>query len=232
VRARDEFLSIASHELQTPLATLQLQLEGLLRAAQRKGDDPGGGDRTLKAVEMALKKSSHLAEMVSTLLDVSRLSEERLGLRPSDVDLGEVVREACARLEGAADEAGCRVDLRIDGELRGLWDAFRIGQVATNLVANAIKYAPGEPIVVTVGNGSGSARLVVADGGPGIAPEQQPRIFERFTRLHSARNYGGFGLGLWISREIVKAHGGTISVDSPPGKGAVFTVELPLVGTP
>jgi signal transduction histidine kinase len=228
VRGRDEFLSIASHELQTPLATLLLQLEGLFRAAQRTPEEPHISERALRSADMALRKARHLSEMVGTLLDVSRLQEERLTLDRRDVDLAGLVRDVTTTLEASAEQAGCPMRVRVQGEPRGWWDPLRVGQVVTNLLANAIKYAPGQPIEVTVEVVEGKARLRVVDHGPGIPVEHQPAVFERFARFMPTRNYGGFGLGLWISREIVRAHGGRISLESEGGHGATFVVDLPM----
>ena len=131
------------------------------------------------------------------------------------------------RMKEPAASAGSVLRVDRGAPAGGYWDSFRIEQVVTNLIANAIKYGAGKPIDVTVGRAGVSARITVRDQGPGIAPADQRRLFERFARFGSVRHYGGFGLGLWIARTIVEAHGGAISVESCPGAGAGFTVELP-----
>jgi two-component system sensor histidine kinase/response regulator len=228
VHARDEFLSIASHELKTPLTSLQAHVQMLLRSAQR-GEQPPLEQlsRRLEAAEQATKR---LVKLINGLLDVSRISAGRLELERETVDLAEVAREVAGRFGQDLAEAGCLLELNVEravGRAVGCWDRFRIEQVVTNLLANAIKYGPGKPVEVRVEAGDGVARLVVRDQGIGIAPQQVERIFGQFERAVSARHYAGLGLGLYIVRQIIEAHGGSIRVDSQPEKGSTFTVELP-----
>jgi PAS domain S-box-containing protein len=226
VKLRDEFLSIASHELRTPITSLQLQVERLGRTLAPPAE-AAPSERTARAVDVALRQTHHLTEMVNSLLDVSQIAAGRLALDPHATDLGPVVREAVDRLQQPATERGSPISLEIDGALSGRWDALRLQQVVTNLVSNAIKYGAGKPIQVGLRGGASGVELSVRDQGIGIAPEHLPRVFERFTRFVSSRNYGGFGLGLWIAREIVRAHGGSVRVESEPGQGALFVVQLP-----
>jgi PAS domain S-box-containing protein len=227
VRARDEFISVASHELRTPIAALQLQLELLVRALSRAGE--GGPDlaKLTQRTSRALDKTLYLGGMVNVLLDASRLGEGRLDLEVEEVELGGLAREVLDRQREAALEAGCTLELSLQAEPVGCWDRFRIAQVLTNLLSNAVKYAAGKPIRVVVSEQDGVARIEVIDQGPGISPERRGQLFSRFARLAPFKNYGGFGLGLWIAREIVRAHGGRIELDESSPIGAHFVVELP-----
>jgi signal transduction histidine kinase/FixJ family two-component response regulator len=225
IQARDEFLSIASHELKTPLTSLQAHVQMLLRGVQ-KGQLPAA-EQLEKRLERAEQASKRLVQLINGLLDVSRISAGRLELEPERVELVEVVREVAARFGPELAEAGCVLQLIADSPTVGNWDRFRVEQVLNNLLSNAVKYGPGRPIQVRVEAEEGTARLAVRDFGIGIAPEQIERIFARFERAVPARNYGGLGLGLYIVRQIVEAHGGTIQVESQPGAGSTFTVELP-----
>jgi PAS domain S-box-containing protein len=225
VRVRDEFLSIASHELRTPLAALMLQVSGVLRLLQK--GTPLGPERIVDRLEKAASSGARLEKLIDELLDVSRITSHRLKLERETVDLVALVEETVARMAEAASRAGSPIQLVASGPVSGSWDRLRIDQVITNLLSNAIKYGAGQPVQVTVGEGGGRAVLTVKDAGIGIEPEHQGRIFDRFERAVSDRHYGGLGLGLWITRQIVEAHGGSIRVVSAPGEGATFTVELP-----
>ena len=227
VRARDAFLGVASHELRTPLAALLLQIQNLKRAADT-GQIPAPrlSDRLGKA-ERHVERLEHL---VAELLDVARISEGRMTLALDDIDLVEVVKEAIDRLGVRLDQAGCEIRLDAPPEIVGRWDRLRLEQVMMNLLENALKYGPGKPIDVRVTGADGRARVAVRDRGIGIAPEDQERIFDRFERAVSERHYGGLGLGLWIVRNLVEAHGGRVLVDSEPVVGTVFTVDLPAAG--
>jgi PAS domain S-box-containing protein len=230
VKVRDEFLSIASHELRTPLTSLKLRTERLYQSAVRA---PGSAAPVLDGrfehdAEAALAQVLHMVRMVDVLLDVSRIAEGPLTLDRDELEVGPLVAAVADRLKEPASTAGSPIRVEIRGAATARWDRFRIEQVVTNLLSNAIKYGAGKPVDVIVDPSDGTARIVVTDRGPGIELEHHGRLFERFARFVPARHYGGFGLGLWIARVIVEAHGGTIGVESRVGEGASFCVNLPL----
>jgi signal transduction histidine kinase len=222
-RAREEFLHVASHELRAPVATLKLAVH-LLRRNSR-GAEPDAYEARLRVLDRQVARLCGLSE---TLLDVSRITAGKLELAREDGDLAALVRDVAGRFQDEAAEGGSTLEVDAPPALRCALDPTRIDQVISNLVSNAVKYGRGAPIRVRVRPEGGRAVVEVADGGIGIAPEHQERIFERFERAVSARNYAGLGLGLWIVRRVVEAHGGTIRVRSAPGEGSTFTVELPL----
>lgn len=222
IRVRDEFLSIASHELKTPLTSLALQADSL-RAAAARGRVP---EPIAQKAEVIRRNVDRLTRLITNLLDISRIGAGRLELELEELDLSELVREVVVRFEEELERAGCEVRLDAQAPAVGRWDRLRLEQVVTNLIANAVKYGPGKPVEVTVRTEGERTLLQVRDHGIGIPREAQRRIFERFERAVSDRHYGGFGLGLWIVRLIVDALGGTIAVVSEPGQGAIFTVEL------
>jgi PAS domain S-box-containing protein len=226
IAARDDFLSIASHELKTPVATLQLQVQSLLRRARSEPDAPGlrsAAERLAAADRQVVR----LTRLINELLDISRITGRGLDLELEPVDLTALVRDVVARAEDEFARARCAVTLDLAPSCRGTWDRIRVEQIVTNLLSNAVKYGAGQPVEITVDGDDRSARLTVRDHGIGIAPEHQARIFQRFERAVSKSDYGGFGLGLWIVRQIVDAHGGRIRVESEPGSGSTFFVELP-----
>lgn len=226
LRKRDEFLAVASHELRTPFTPMRIYLQGLISTLRNPAKAAGLGHWVTK-LETANARLQRLAKLVEDLFDVSRLAEGKVAMRLEEVDLAALAAEAVDRWKAELTRVQCDCTLDAPGPVIGHWDGLRLEQVIDNLLGNATKYGPGKPITVTVKREGAVARLSVQDHGIGIAPEEQPRIFERFERAVS-ENYGGFGLGLWISREVVQAHGGCISVESAPGQGATFTVELPL----
>jgi signal transduction histidine kinase/CHASE1-domain containing sensor protein len=221
VAARDEFLSIASHELKTPLTSLVLHADSLRAAARR-----GQVEQVAKKAEVIRRNVDRLSRLVTSLLDISRISSGRLDLEIEEVDLAEIARDVAARFEDEARRVGCTVRLQAEQPVVGRWDRMRLDQVATNLLSNAIKYGAGKPVEVIVEGDGPRAILSVRDHGIGISEEDQRRIFQRFERAVSKRNYGGFGLGLWIVRQVVESLGGAVRVQSAPGGGSLFTVEL------
>jgi PAS domain S-box-containing protein len=224
VNVRDEFLSIASHELRTPVTTLQLRLRGLQDDFMASGTAP----HVQRKLESLLRQGSRLVILIENLFDVSRITNHRLTLHREPFDLVAAANEITERFSEAAATAGVTLEVHADAAVRGVWDRLRVEQILQNLLSNAIKYAPNAPVVVTVGTRPGYATVTVRDHGQGIAPADQERIFGPFERAVSARNYGGLGMGLYIARENAIAHGGTISVRSAPSEGATFIVELPL----
>jgi signal transduction histidine kinase len=222
VRARDEFLSVASHELKTPLAAFQLHLEVVRRGLSRESEERLG-----PRITQAGRQVQRLASLVNVLLDVSQLSTGRLQLTLDTLDLSALVAETVARMQEELTRAGSQVTLKAEAALEGAYDRLRIEQVVTNLLSNAVKYGGGRPIEVGLERAGTRALLRVTDHGIGISPEDRARIFERFERAVPTRKYGGLGLGLWIARQVVEAHGGSIAVEDTPGGGATFTVDLP-----
>ena len=226
VALRDEFISIASHELNTPLATLKLSFTQFSRVVVPKGEPP-----SLETVQRSLERCERqlfrLIRLVDALLDVSRISAGAITLRFENVCLLETVRLAVQALAADAARAGSEMEIAGDATVSGQWDPTRVEQLVTNLLRNALVFGRGLPIRVTVTGDASRARLLVVDQGIGIAREQQARIFGRFERAVSSRHYGGLGLGLYVVKQVVDAHGGSVHVDSKPGSGATFTVELP-----
>jgi len=225
VRMRDEFLSMASHELKTPLTSLKLQLE-LVKSALPHTDVapvPKLGAR-LQTMERQLLR---LGALNNSLLDVTTLDSGRLHLDFQHVDLAALVREALERLGPDFTRADCEVRLEVDGKTHGWWDAMRLDQVVVNLLSNALKYGAGKPIEVQLLEQGERVQLVVTDHGIGISAEAQGKLFRKFERAVPTHHYGGLGLGLYISRMLVHAMGGTITVESQLGEGATFTVTLP-----
>jgi PAS domain S-box-containing protein len=228
LRWRDEFLSVASHELRTPVTSLSLSAQNLESMAAEGTLAAAAPDVVGRGLATVVRQSRHLGRLIEELLDLSRIQAGRFEVVPTDgVDLVKVVRATAGRLERELALAGSTLRIDAPGAIVGSWDRSRLDQVITNLLTNATKFGAGKPIEVTVSASDDAATLVVADHGVGIAPEQQARIFERFERAVSARHYGGLGLGLYIVRQIVDAHHGAISVASRPGQGATFTVALP-----
>ncbi|WP_245768539.1 ATP-binding protein [Stigmatella aurantiaca] len=222
VLVRDEFLSVASHELKTPLMAFRLQLELLERDL---GPEPR--QRLAPRLASAGRQVQRLHSLVETLLEVSQLSLGRLRLQLEEVDLAEVVGDTVAQLRDVLERAGYTLTLEVERPLVGRYDRARFEKVVRNLLDNALKYGQGRPLRVRAWSEAGFSRLTVADQGIGILPEDQARIFERFERAVPGRNYGGLGLGLWIARQVVEAHGGHIQVDSAPGQGTTFSVRIP-----
>ncbi len=229
ISAREEFMSIASHELRAPLNTLYLQIQSLLRAGQQGGWASLPEDRLRGGLSACDRHVRRLGELINKLFDVTRIAAGRLELHLEDVDLAAVGREVVGRFAEELQRAGCAVSLRADRPVVGRWDRVRIEQVVVNLLQNAVKYGAGRPIEIVIDGDERMARLSVTDQGIGIAPEHHQRIFERFARVAADRGIGGLGMGLYIVNKILAALGGTIQVYSDLGAGSTFLVELPLV---
>jgi len=216
LRERDEFISVAAHELRTPLTALQLKLQGLERGLAAA--DP----RKFQRLEGAVRQTERLSRLIDRLLDVSRIAQGRLELSPEEFDLAVLVRQVADDFREPAAQARAPLQLELADKAGGSWDRLRIEQLLVNLLSNAVKYGAGKPVSVKLEVEKDRVRLTVRDQGIGMG-----RIFGRFQRAASIRNYGGLGLGLFITRHIVEAHRGTITVASSVGEGSTFSIELP-----
>lgn len=228
VNSRDEFLSIASHELKTPLTTLLIQVQMRKRNLLKQDEYLFDRSKLLKMIESDEKQIHRLTRLIDDMLDIARISSGRLSVNPEDVNLCALVREVADRLSDQLQASGCDLIINTQDEVLGSWDRFRIEQVITNLFMNAAKYGPGKPIVATVSSQNGLALFTVKDQGMGIAKENHERIFMQFERAVTHTEVSGLGLGLYIVKQILEAHHGTIEVESELGHGALFTVKLPL----
>jgi signal transduction histidine kinase len=230
VRVRDEFLSVASHELKTPLTSLKLQVQGMIEMPPTVAD-AAEAKRIASSFALTERQVRRLERLINNLLDVSRIAIGRFMLQVEEVDLAAMVRDVAAQFAAEIARAGATLTLDLPETAVGRWDPLRLEQVVVNLLSNAIKYGEGKPIDITVQVDALYARILVRDRGIGVARIDQDRIFERFERAVSV-NYGGLGLGLFITREIVQAHAGTIRIDSTLGQGSTFLVEIPRHGPP
>jgi PAS domain S-box-containing protein len=231
VRARDQFLGIASHELKTPLTSLELHVASLRRLARA---DPSAklSDEAVQAkCESILRQVDRMTAQINALLDVGRVTSGPLTLSRERIELAEVVRAVLARAQHAIRRSGSDVALVLEAPAAGSWDRSRLETVVGSLVSNAVKFGGGKPIQIAIRVTGDRAILTVRDQGMGVSVEDQKRIFERFERAVSERHFGGFGVGLWLARQTVEAHGGTIHVRSRRGEGSEFSVELPLEDT-
>jgi PAS domain S-box-containing protein len=227
VHARDIFLSVASHELKTPLTAAQLQIQSARRQLHYKPGDVAATDLSLR-LEATAKSVERLGTLVNTLLDVSHIASGKIVTEREPFDLSELVARTVGDYAPAASGRGCEIDLELEPGISMIGDPMRLQQVLENLLANAIKYGEGKPVSVRLRRpDAGQVSLDVVDHGIGIAPDDQVRIFEKFERAASSRHYGGLGLGLWIARQIVETSGGALRVSSAAGEGSTFTVTLP-----
>jgi signal transduction histidine kinase len=233
LRTRDEFMSIASHELKTPLTSLHLQLQLIARTVKKAGGAGTASDelsqRILSSIANGERQSTRLAQLLDELLDLTRVRLGRLQLTKEEVDLAQIAREVVERFAGQTQAMGYAVRFEAAPEVTGHWDRTRIEQIVTNVFSNAIKYGEGKPITVSIARDElrSGATIRIHDQGMGIEPTMRERIFERFERAVSSQNISGLGLGLYITRQIVEAHGGSIQVESQPGQGSTFIVRLP-----
>jgi PAS domain S-box-containing protein len=228
IRVREEFLSIASHELRTPLTPLQIQLQRLTGARSKAAVEVIAPERLRPILVRAERQVQRLAALIDNLLDVSRITAGRMRLElETGVDLAELVHDVATRFGEELARSACPLELVAEGPVVGTFDRLRLEQVVTNLLSNAVKYGPGKPIAIRVAAVGDQAILAVTDHGIGVPPDKVKKIFDRFERAVSAQSYGGLGLGLYIARQIVDGHGGTIEVESELGVGSTFTVKLP-----
>jgi two-component system OmpR family sensor kinase len=233
VAARDGFLAFVAHELRNPMTPIVSRV-AMLRRAVGRGDVEH--DKLAHGLDQLEWLIGLFVKRATSLLDVSRITTGKLVLKRAEVDVCAVAHVVAGTFEPLAQYAGSPIALDLPAAGLGvLGDALAIEEILDNLVSNAIKYAGGKPIVISVAAdpGIGVARICVKDGGPGISDDSRARIFERFERaVPSADQPTGHGVGLWIVRQLVEEMDGTIAVASTPGEGSTFCVTLPVTSTP
>jgi signal transduction histidine kinase len=228
VRMRDDFMSIVAHEVRTPLNGLILETQ--LRKMHLARDNAAAFtlDKMHAMVDRDERQIKSLIRLIEDMLDVSRIRTGKLSIRPTRFDLSALVRGVLQNFAQQIETAEASVSLDAEQPVIGAWDEFRIEQVISNLLTNALRYGAKSPINVKVYSENAEARVEVRDNGIGISEENQKRIFQQFERVTAKHSVAGLGLGLFISEQIVNAHGGTITVESRIGEGALFRVCLPL----
>ena len=229
VSARDEFLSIASHELKTPITSLKMQLQMTQMKVKPEENKAPSPQKLSQVLDISSKQVERLSTLVEDLLDVSRIQAGRLEYFFQKINLREIVDEVLEQFELQLNSSQCHLVVEVDPTINGFWDRSRIEQVLVNLISNAVKYAPGENIFVRATlEENRMVTLSVEDSGPGIPVEKQNFLFERFVRVTDSRHITGLGLGLFIVKKIIEGHQGSVYVDSVLKKGTKFVVHLPV----
>jgi signal transduction histidine kinase len=227
ISIRDEFVATLAHELKSPLTPLLFQIRLIVARLESPTAEPATPEWTLAQVRRLEQHLYRALQTLDRLLDASRLATGRIDLSLEHVDFGQAVHDVVRALEPELAIARCPVRLQVARDVTGYWDRIRLEQVCRNLISNAIRYGAGRPIDIRLEQDDEFATLEVRDHGIGIERQHQDRIFERFERVHPERHHGGFGFGLWVVKNICVALGGTVTVESEPGKGTTFTVVLP-----
>jgi signal transduction histidine kinase len=227
VRLREEFMSIAGHELKTPLTAMKLQTQFRKRKLENGSYSSISTETLAQMFDADNKQQERLTLLIDDMLDISRISSGKLSIHVESFDLCSLVNDILERNLELFKEASILVEINLCEPLIGTWDKFRIEQVITNLFTNAIRYGAGKPVKINVTANLGHAEIVIEDKGIGIAKEDLKRIFQRFERANGTEATG-LGLGLYIVSQIIEAHNGSIKVESIPGIGSTFKIVLPL----
>ena len=227
VQARDEFISVAAHELRNPLTPLLMTVQSMCRATERQAGTPEPIVSGLARLDRVVQ---HYVKRCDAMLDISRLSSGTFRVEWVETDIAGLLRGVVESLKPYAERAGTPIDLAAPDTLAGTYDELAVQQIAENLVSNAVKYGAKKPIVVSLREEQGAVALDVRDGGIGISATDQARIFSPFERAVSRQQQPGFGLGLWVVGRLTAAMGGTVQVSSNLGQGSTFSVRLPRYG--
>lgn len=228
IQSRDEFLSVASHELKTPLTSMLLQIQTALHNIRTVSLAQFSVEHLLKMLESAENQTKRLSRMINDLLNVSLITTGKMDLELEELDLVETVRNVLEDFSQKLEKEHYEVVFHAEKHIIGRWDKVRIEQAISNLISNAIKYGRKKPIEITVVKRDGVGRVIMKDHGIGIPTNELKRIFALFQRAVSPNDYKGLGVGLYITNQIIKAHGGKLSVTSKEDKGSTFTIDLPL----
>jgi len=223
VRNRDDFLAIAAHELRNPLTPILLSMQ-LIRMAQRSNDSPQSAAE-LDRLERLIK---HFASRTLMLLEVAQISSKKFQLEPAELNLSELLGNVVSDYLPLVVRSGSELITSIQTEVVGFFDRMAVSGIVENLLTNAVKYGRSKPIVLTLTASDEWAKIMVRDNGIGIAVGDKERIFKRFERAVARDTHSGFGVGLWLVRNLAESMGGSITVVGEAGVGSVFTVVLPI----
>jgi two-component system OmpR family sensor kinase len=226
VRARDDFIAIAAHELRNPMQPILGTAELALAAARKAGS--ACPPRITQLLESMQNLVENYVTRATRLLDITRIEAGNLRLEPSRLDLSALVEAVTEKYRIPASRTRTTLEAGIEPGITGVWDRLAIEQIVDNLLSNAIKFGAGKPVTIRLKAAEGQARLEVQDRGVGLSPEQQSRIFGRFEQVVSTHRGSGFGIGLWVASRLLTAMGGQIAVESQLGKGSTFSMMLPL----
>lgn len=228
--ARDDFFSIASHELKTPITTMELRTHALQSTLDRAALSPSTRNSVNAAMRSLRRQTHRLSELIESIIDVTQITSGQMHFNRSSipVSVDGLIRKSVIASQDLLDQSNCKADLRLEPALARNWDSDRIIQALRALIGNAAKYAPNSTIEIRSQADDNHVRIEVTDHGLGIASKDHPRIFRLFERGVSSRHYGGLGTGLYITREIIEAHDGSIRVISREGAGATVIIDLPL----
>lgn len=228
IRSRDEFLSIASHELKTPLTSMLLQTQTALYKIKNDSVAHFSFNNLLKMLESVENQTKRLSKMINDLLSVSLITIGNLNLEYEEIDLGKLVEGVLTDFQARLEKENYEVTFESEEKVIGEWDKIRIEQAISNFISNAIKYGQHKPIYIKVKKHNRFAEFIIKDNGLGISKQQQKHIFELFQRAVTPEEYKGLGVGLYITQKIVTAHKGTVEVSSRLNKETIFTMKLPL----
>ncbi|RZL02798.1 MAG: hybrid sensor histidine kinase/response regulator [Rubrivivax sp.] len=226
LRMRDDFMSLVAHELRTPLSALSIDIQVRQKHLEKGNASLFGPEQLSGMFAKYRRQSQSMTRLIEDMLDVSRIRNGKLSIRPSTTDLSRLLERLVD--DFPRQDSDSVISVNIEPGVTGFWDEFRIEQVVINLLSNALRYGGGKPVEVALQSTPQAARITVRDWGIGIAPDAQQRIFEQFVREANPAAHTGLGLGLYITKQLVEAHEGSITVDSREGEGSVFTVTLPL----
>jgi len=225
LQSRDEFLSIASHELKTPLTSILLALQYSLRHLRK---DNFSDEKILNALETGVTQTRRLSALMSDLLNISVIKSGKVSVEKEEADIIQIINDTISGFKLLLIRKNLEIKLSTnEKEIVGMWDKIRIGEVISNLISNAIKYGNNAPIIIDVKLTNKKVIIKIKDKGIGINKEDAKKIFDLFKRTDAAREFKGMGVGLYISNQIVEAHGGKLTVTSTVGKGSIFNLELP-----
>ena len=230
IALRDEFLSIASHELKTPLTTVVLHLQSTLHNIRNVSLSEFSVEHLLKVLQIMQNQTNRLSKMINDLLNISLITTHKLELELEDVDLSTLVHDVVEnfKIKEKYQREGSKINVNIKNGILGTWDKLRLEQVLDNLISNALKYGNNNPIIVELERQNSTAIIKVIDQGIGIKPSEIEKIFSLFKRGDIEKDYKGLGIGLYIANHIITLHGGKIDLKSKPNNGSTFTIYLPI----